>query len=100
MNSSVKFLSPSVIAGLPLPGWPTGAVADDAELEVEDDPPPHAATVPATASTSALQSVRLSVHPMIVFLPCPRRVARPSPRDITAPAQRPPAAQALRARSI
>src|SRR2546423_1462904 len=69
MNSSVKFLSPSVIAGLPLPGWPAGAALVEAELEVPEDPPPQAATVTKAARTSPLQSARLFKARLTSVLP-------------------------------
>ncbi len=66
MNSSVKFLSPIVIGGLPLPG-PDAAAADDElgaadELEADDDELelPQAASTATVATVPAVPNARLS----------------------------------------
>src|SRR3954454_18353123 len=50
MYCSVKFLSPRVTDGLPLPGWPDGSEDEleelDEELESDDDPQAASASTP------------------------------------------------------
>src|SRR6266576_3707148 len=67
MNCSVKFLSPSVTAGLPLPGC---EAPDDEPLEVEllllfDEP--HAASASARATAMRAESPRVQVRVVTAF---------------------------------
>src|ERR1700754_4231193 len=70
MYSSAKFLSPSVIAGLPFPGWPAGSLAplpppaaageeadDEALAELDGDGPELLQAVAATATTASVAAI-------------------------------------------
>src|SRR5215210_2795440 len=76
MNSSVKFLAPSVTGGLPFPGWPLGGFAPESDFLSSE---PHAEIAMASATVSrasiALYHVRdvISVLPLLWFL---RRLER------------------------
>ena len=70
MYSSVKFLSPRVIAGLPLPGWPLAEDDEDAVLARSTSScrcycrTRRVPTASATASRAAMRSVPRSVRVM------------------------------------
>src|SRR3954452_11627889 len=68
MNSSVKFLLPSV-SDLPLPGWPLGALGPELELLELLLLDPHAARPTASATASSATIVRYHVLLVIPSLP-------------------------------
>src|SRR3954451_14473955 len=68
MNSSVKFLAPSV-SDLPLPGWPLGALAPVLEPEELFLSEPQAARPTASATASSATIVRYHVLLVITSLP-------------------------------
>src|SRR5438067_9483620 len=59
VNSSVKFLSPMVIGGFPLPGFePEPEDPEVEDPEVEDEELPHAASKATTTTTATVESAR------------------------------------------
>src|SRR4051812_42984333 len=82
MNSSVKFLSPIVIGGLPLPGCSAACVlVEPPALEL---PPPSSSSPPQPATTSAsAASAAISASSRFLRLPdmCPPRVWTVPRRD-------------------
>jgi hypothetical protein len=66
----VKFLSPIVIAGLPLPGWLADVPETELAPELELDPELPQAAIPAvSSSTPALASARFSMVCLMSFPP-------------------------------
>src|SRR5436305_6492498 len=76
MYCSVKFLSPSLIAGLPFPGWPLGVEAVDELFLLL----PQAARPMASATQSSATMPRCQVRSVIPSLSslciCPSQVLR------------------------
>src|SRR3954447_14609074 len=90
MNSSVKFLSPIVMGGLPLPGWSLAA-ADPPPLFPPPLPPPPLSSPPQPAIAhaaiiSVIRTIRqiLPSAPIRVYLLLTDR-ARRSPRRARSP---------------
>src|ERR1700753_1178714 len=98
MNSSVKFLSPMTIGGLPLPGWAPPPEDEEPEPEDPPDPPlaeedddelPQAANATPAIRTAPPRSARLRIE--CIFSPsevanCKRMwLERSAPRRLTRP---------------